>query len=210
MGYTFSGVASDSSSGNVSSVTLNIGPTPSPFVVVAADIQSGGIAPTSLTVGGVALHLDANDASQLQFIYSGTVTGLSGNQTVTWTVAGSSFFIRAYSLWYTSDNISLSTTGSQDSGLGAALGISVAAGNYMFASARLGGTAIFTATVAPNGQRVTGGAVNDSSADWAILANNPSFSITNSQGNAWNAVAATYAVASSAAAFSYISASYIQ
>ncbi len=140
MGYTFSGVASDSSSGNVSSVTLNIGPTPSPFVVVAA----------------------------------------------------------------------LSTTGSQDSGLGAALGISVAAGNYMFASARLGGTAIFTGTVAPNGQRVTGGAVNDSSADWAILANNPSFSITNSQGNAWNAVAATYAVASSAAAFSYISASYIQ
>src|SRR5258707_3834954 len=111
MGYTFSGVASDSSSGNVSSVVLNIGPTPSPFVVVAADIQGGGVAPTSLTVGGVALHLDANDASQFEFIYSGKVPGLSGNQTVTWTVPGSSFFIRSYSLWYTSDNILLSTTG---------------------------------------------------------------------------------------------------
>lgn len=101
MSYTFSGTAVDNgSNGSPShSVTLDVGPTASPFVVIAIHEQNGHQSGATVTVGGVSLTQDFVDGTGQVGFYSGVATRTSGNQTVTFTQARSTYETVGFSLW---------------------------------------------------------------------------------------------------------------
>src|SRR5258708_5674222 len=150
MSYTFSGVAVDSNAGTTSTVSLDIGPTASPFVIVAVEQQNGHASPT-LTVGGVPLNLDFINASSNEAFFSGVATGLSGAQNVALTAAGSNFETRSFSLWYTPTLVALSHTASVASAN--SFTIPVNAGDFLFAIGHnaAGAFTYANSTVAPSG-----------------------------------------------------------
>jgi hypothetical protein len=190
MSYTFSGTAVDNGTGGFPShsVTLDVGPTTSPFVVIAIHEQNGHQSGATVTVGDVSLTRDFVDGTGQLGFYSGVATGTSGNQTVTFTQASSSFETVGFSLWYFSASQSLSRSGSGNAGCT----INVAAGDSLFAISEGGTVADYSeSTVTPNGSRVIAGDLNHgASADWAITSSDASFRVSSSSGPT---AAATYA-----------------
>lgn len=197
MAYTFSGVASNANAGgNSVSVTLSVGPTAGPFVVVAVHEQNSKTAGGSVTVGGVSLNpADIVDASGTVGIFSGVATGQSGSVTVTFTATASiAFETVGFSLWYTSDNVVKSHTASGASGT---CTISVNNGDFLFGISEGAGALDWSgSTVTPTGSRViTGDSANGGSADWMIVAG-ASFTVSSARSFI---AAATYAAPSTPA-----------
>jgi hypothetical protein len=181
MSYTFSSTTTDTSGTTVSTVSLDIGPTASPTVIVAVACPGVSGTPT-LTVGGAAMTLQVSDGSDECFVFSGVASG-SGVQSVVFTATGSAFQQRNYCLWYTTDTITVFGTGSTTAGGQASYTVSVPAGGYLFAIAAstqttptLNGS---TQTPTANHSIATGG-TNFIAADWVIASGNASFTVATS------------------------------
>jgi hypothetical protein len=192
MSYTFSGVATDASATTTSTVTLSVGAAVGSFVVVAIEQQNGHANPT-LTIGGVSLNLDVIDGNNTTAIFSGKVPGLSGNQSVALTATGSAFETRSFSLWYTTDNVSLSHTASVPLTANN-FNIAVLAGDFLFVMGENGAATDYNgSTAAPAANHATGGSGNNTSADWTISSTNAAFNVKTTAAGNMNAVGATYA-----------------
>ena len=194
MSYTLSGVASAAaSSANpaITTVTLSVGPTLSPFVVVAVVAQGGTLAGSTLKVGSISLNLDVTDSSNTFAIFSGVATGLSGSQTLTFSAPGGAFDTNGFCLWYMPTPISKTNTGSAG-GAVSSFTIPVNNGDFLFAVGGRGTAFNFnSSTVAPfENTAITGSVSNGLTADWTIAASNASFSV--SAGANFNGAGATY------------------
>lgn len=187
MAFSFAGSGTDANASTTSTITFNIGASPGPFVVVAFGQQNSHANPT-MTIGGVSLNLDVIDGFNNSGFFSGVATGLSGNQTVALTAAGSGFETRSYSLWFTSAAVALSHTASGD-GV-ASVNIPVNIGDFM-AAISFGITDFNSSTVPPDANHIiTGGAYV--SGEWdSLAAANPAFSVKPNAN--FNGSVATYA-----------------
>lgn len=137
MGYTFSGSTTNTPSGNTSTVTLSVGATANPTVIVCVSAGNGVGPGGTLTVGGqsaTAGPATSNDECCLFYV---TLTGgLSGNQSIAFTLSGLGGSVIAFALWYTTDTLTAGNT-SVLNGTNNNTTISVTAGQDLFA---FGGT----------------------------------------------------------------------
>ena len=177
MGYTFSGQTTNTPSGNTATVTLNVGATPSPWVIVA--IQCGeGITGGTLTVGALSATLAVSDTSGDTYLFYVHATGLTGNQSIAFTATGLAFSVVGFALWYDAvETLAIGTT-AVDNGTSASLNISVTAGQYMFGLGASAGAVTYTATQTPNSNAITGTSLFGVALDWKISATNASFNVT--------------------------------
>src|SRR5712664_3727563 len=175
MAYTFSTINSGSDSSSTYTANINIGPTISPFIIVASAIQNGfTVNSPTLTVGGISLNLVAQDSvnNPLLVIFSGIATGLSGTQSFV-LPNGGPFTTRTLCVWYTSDNISLNQASNGPS----PSVFNVNTGDYIFSIA-FNNPTYSTSTVPPsNTHHSIGGVFNEVGADWTITSSNPIFNV---------------------------------